>query len=399
MNLTKKIKQAKKILIVGHVRPDGDCLGAGLALYRLAQKSGTQAELVYDSDLPFHYSFMQYYDCINKASLSDYDLLIIVDCGDRFRMGKYAEFLGKVHSIQFDHHISNDGFADENYVYPYRSSTCEILSEILLDEDAVDSEMATLLYVGLSTDTGHFMHNNVTSAVFSLAAKLMEKGADAYNVNCALYRSRTWEKTKLIGKAIQSMKFFGDGSYLNERKRRLGCISEVVLTAEHRNAPLGAVISAVKRNGDRKGHSEQRVLFGKREKARIGVIRAIVCARGKLRKAVFQCPFFIHRSVTAVRRDRQLAPEHIMVGMRFAYRSARSGLYIRRNDDVVDSRGSAGEGDKAVRAVIYERAVAERVEFAEILGVEIRREYVCAAVVEHPAQLAELHAAQLARFI
>ena len=90
MNLTKKIKQAKKILIVGHVRPDGDCLGAGLALYRLAQKSGTQAELVYDSDLPFHYSFMQYYDCINKASLSDYDLLIIVDCGDRFRMGKYA---------------------------------------------------------------------------------------------------------------------------------------------------------------------------------------------------------------------------------------------------------------------------------------------------------------------
>lgn len=138
-------------------------------------KSGTQAELVYDSDLPFHYSFMQYYDCINKASLSDYDLLIIVDCGDRFRMGKYAEFLGKVHSIQFDHHISNDGFADENYVYPYRSSTCEILSEILLDEDAVDSEMATLLYVGLSTDTGHFMHNNVTSAVFSLAAKLMEK--------------------------------------------------------------------------------------------------------------------------------------------------------------------------------------------------------------------------------
>lgn len=212
MNLTKKIKQAKKILIVGHVRPDGDCLGAGLALYRLAQKSGTQAELVYDSDLPFHYSFMQYYDCINKVSLSDYDLLIIVDCGDRFRMGKYAEFLGKVHSIQFDHHISNDGFADENYVYPYRSSTCEILSEILLDEDAVDSEMATLLYVGLSTDTGHFMHNNVTSVVFSLAAKLMEKGADAYNVNCALYRSRTWEKTKLIGKAIQSMKFFGDGS-------------------------------------------------------------------------------------------------------------------------------------------------------------------------------------------
>lgn len=212
MNLTKRIKQAKKILIVGHVRPDGDCLGAGLALYRLAQKSGTQAELVYDSDLPFHYSFMPYFDSINKPSLSGYDLLIVVDCGDRFRMGKYADYLGKVYSIQFDHHISNDGFADENYVYPHRSSTCEILSEILLQEGEVDGDIASLLYVGLSTDTGHFMHNNVTEVVFSLAAKLMEKGADAYNINCSLYRSQSVEKTKLMGRAIDSMKFFCDGS-------------------------------------------------------------------------------------------------------------------------------------------------------------------------------------------
>lgn len=212
MKLTDSIKDAKNILIVGHVRPDGDCLGAGLALRRLAKNTGVNADLVYDSDLPDHYSFMPNFDCINKITSDKYDLLIVVDCGDEIRMGKYGKLLKKIKSIQFDHHVTNVGYAQINYVYPEKSSTCEILADMLLPEGLVDQVMADCLYTGLSTDTGHFMHNNVTSNVFQTAAKLIECGAKAYDVNTNLYRAQTTQKTKLIGKAIDSMRFYRNDS-------------------------------------------------------------------------------------------------------------------------------------------------------------------------------------------
>ncbi len=211
MELIDSIRAAHKILIVGHMRPDGDCLGAGLALYRLVTNEGRTAEVVYDSDLPEHYAFLTDFGVINNET-DGHDLLLIVDCGDELRMGRYHKLLKKVKSIQFDHHITNNGFADVNYVYPEKSSTCEILADILLPEAKVDKAMASYLYVGLSTDTGHFMHNNVTQNVFDTASKLMALGAQAYNINMALYRSKTVNKTMLIGRAIKSMRFFKDNS-------------------------------------------------------------------------------------------------------------------------------------------------------------------------------------------
>ena len=213
MELIDSIRAAQKILIVGNMRPDGDCLGAGLALYHLALNEGKKADIVYDSDLPEHYEFLPDFDIINKYTGSPYDLLLIVDCGDDLRMGKYIKQLKRVtKSIQFDHHITNNNFAAVNYVYPEKSSTCEILADLLLPEGLVDKTIASYLYIGLSTDTGHFMHNNVTQNVYETAAKLLACGADAYNLNIKLYRSNTINKTKLIGHAIKSMKFFMDNT-------------------------------------------------------------------------------------------------------------------------------------------------------------------------------------------
>ena len=212
MNLIDSIKEANKILIVGHVRPDGDCLGAGLALRRLAVNQGKIADVVYDSDLPMHYSFLPDFDTINKPTCDSYDLMIVVDCGDEQRMGKYNKLLKKIKSIQFDHHITNHGFASVNFVNHAKSSTCEILCDVLLPLGKVDEVMASCLYTGLSTDTGHFMHNNVTQNVFDVAGKLLACGASAYQINAHLYRSKSINKTMLIGRAIKSMRFYVDNS-------------------------------------------------------------------------------------------------------------------------------------------------------------------------------------------
>lgn len=210
MELIDSIKSANRILIVGHMRPDGDCLGAGLALYTLAKNEGKTADVVYDSDLPEHFSFLPDYGIINSMSSGPYDLLLVVDCGDEPRMGKYSKLLKNTKSIQFDHHITNNGFCKVNYVYPEKSSTCEILADLLLPTGKVDATIATYLYIGLSTDTGHFMHNNVTQNVFDDVSKLIGCGAESYKMNMALYRSKTIKKTKLMGCAIKSMRFFLD---------------------------------------------------------------------------------------------------------------------------------------------------------------------------------------------
>lgn len=213
MELIDEISNAEKILIVGHMRPDGDCLGAGLALYRLALNMGKRADVAYDSDLPERFMFLPDFNVINKQQIYDgYDLLIVVDCGDELRMGKYTKYLKKVKSILIDHHITNKGFATINYVRSEKSSTCEIIADLLLPEGVVDALIASYLYVGLSTDTGHFMHNNVTSNVFDTASKLATLGAKIYDINIELYRSKTIEKTMLIGRAINSMRFFCDNS-------------------------------------------------------------------------------------------------------------------------------------------------------------------------------------------
>ena len=134
MNLIDSIKSAKNILIVGHVRPDGDCLGAGLALKRLANNEGVNADVVYDSDLPKHYEFMHDFDAINNPTTELYDLLIVVDCGDELRMGKYSKLLKKLKSIQFDHHITNN-----NRLFPSNTQSFSLhhfLPEIILSNAA-----------------------------------------------------------------------------------------------------------------------------------------------------------------------------------------------------------------------------------------------------------------------
>lgn len=201
------LDSAQKILIVGHVRPDGDCLGAGLALKLLAAKFDRTADFLCDSALPEHYRFLPGFDTVNVKTCDDYDLLVTVDCADESRLGCYGELLRRVESVNIDHHITNTGFGSINIVKEY-SSTCEILSELLSARGQLDQTMASLLYVGMSTDTGHFAHNNTNARVLRNAAMLLDFGFDAYQIVKNLYRSNSLAKTKLIGTAIESMRFF-----------------------------------------------------------------------------------------------------------------------------------------------------------------------------------------------
>ena len=213
-----QINAAKSILIVCHVRPDGDTLGSGLALYSLCSALKKPVDIVTDSSIPPQYGFMPNIDAVNNPKSKKYDLAIVVDCADSDRMGKYIGYAKSAFCINIDHHKTNDYFGKINVVVPTASSTCEVVFDILDSENVFDSsfgldavtlkKIATCLLTGLSTDTGHFMHSSVNHKVLSVASTLSGFGADIHYIANCIYRSDSKTRLLVLGHALSKLRFF-----------------------------------------------------------------------------------------------------------------------------------------------------------------------------------------------
>ncbi len=207
--ILEEIEHAQTILICGHVRPDGDCLGSAFALREYCLGLGKSADVCSPSPMPESYKFMRQSEKFNVLSRKTYDLFIAVDCATQDRIGKMEGFFRSApRTVCIDHHEGHEGFADVNLVKNYASSTCEIVFDLLEPTGKITREIANYLYIGLSTDTGHFMHSNTDSKVMYTAYRLSCLGAECHNIATELYRSRSRNKTMLIAKSIEAMRFF-----------------------------------------------------------------------------------------------------------------------------------------------------------------------------------------------
>ncbi len=207
------LKNSKNIAVTCHVRPDGDAVGSGLALCLALNKAGKKAYMLCEDGIPERLKILPAtHDTYNDipVPLETLDLFVSVDAADLSRIGiferRFASFKGK--TVNIDHHISNPGFAQYNYVLPGSTATCEILPEILCAAGLeIDKEVADLLAMGLLTDSGNFSHGDVTAKTFSVAAMLREKGADFCNIGYEMFTRQTKGRAELYGKAINGMRF------------------------------------------------------------------------------------------------------------------------------------------------------------------------------------------------
>lgn len=177
------LSQANKVLVITHINPDGDALGAltatGLALGQL----GKRATLVCDDRVSERFRFLPLADQVQKAPTAnvDYDLIVAVDCGDELRMGRaYADLPEpRPKVINIDHHITNTEFGAINLIDPQAASTTEILYQLFTELGlTVTADMALSLLTGLVTDTLGFRTVSVTARTLEIAGALMEAGAD-----------------------------------------------------------------------------------------------------------------------------------------------------------------------------------------------------------------------------
>ncbi len=210
--ILEAIDRAKSVLIIGHIRPDGDCLGSAFALREYCLRRGKSADVGSPTPIPDAYMFVRNSEVFNKITRRSYDLFIAVDCGSRDRIGRFEGYYRSAReTVWIDHHEGHNGFGKYNLVDPTASSTCELIFDLLDPVKAITPDIATYLYLGLSTDTGHFMHGNTTPKVLYTAYKLSSYGAKCHELAVELYRTRSREKTDLIAKSIETLRFYMDG--------------------------------------------------------------------------------------------------------------------------------------------------------------------------------------------
>ncbi len=211
--ILKAVENSNNILVCGHIRPDGDCIGSALAVSALCQRLGKSAVAVCDADKPVGFSFLPDYDRFGAFDANaKYDLFIAVDTANAKRLGAYKEVLDRAeNSIDIDHHPTNEKYGKINHIDPAAASTCSIVFELFEDTGLIDTDIAEMLYTGLSTDTGHFMHSNTDAIVFETAAKLCGYNLDIAAINHRLYCQKSINRVKLAARAMGGIKLYGGG--------------------------------------------------------------------------------------------------------------------------------------------------------------------------------------------
>jgi phosphoesterase RecJ-like protein len=211
--IKNKIDQAKDIAIICHIRPDGDTVGAGLALSNYIKSLGKKCVVYCDDVMPAKYAFLKGFEAISAGEASEkHDLVICVDCSDLKRTGNYENFVSKhKNTINIDHHISNENFALINYVEDI-SSTCEIIYKILKAFKAPpDRDTYICIYCGLSSDTGNFSHSNTTYKSFETAASLAKVIGNIDFINQKIYKEIPLCRLRLLAETLKSLQLFADG--------------------------------------------------------------------------------------------------------------------------------------------------------------------------------------------
>lgn len=199
--------------IAGHIRPDGDCVGSCLATYNYIKQYFPQIEvMLYLEEIPNKFKFLLGADEIVHSIEKEkvYDLFIAQDCGDAERLGSAAElFANAKKTICIDHHISNDNFADVNYIFPKASSTSELVFG-LIGEENMTKEIAECIYLGIVHDTGVFQYSCTSSKTMEIAGKLMEQGINYTKIIDDTFYTKTFEQNQILGKALLSCRRYAD---------------------------------------------------------------------------------------------------------------------------------------------------------------------------------------------
>lgn len=225
---------AENILIFPHIMADGDTLGSSVALYLALKEIGKKPCIIMDEEIPSNLSFFIPKHYVHQYVEDDFkpDLIVAVDCSDFERVGIRKEYMiNTLNTLNIDHHKTNTLFASCNFVDYEAAATGEVIYSIIKSlKISISKEIATALYVAISTDTGSFKYDNTTPRTHLIASELLSCGVNLNQATTELYQRQPVYKMKLMAEALNTLEFHYGGklgiiSVTNKAMQKVGANS------------------------------------------------------------------------------------------------------------------------------------------------------------------------------
>ncbi|WP_409969798.1 DHH family phosphoesterase [Bengtsoniella intestinalis] len=203
------LQEVDNILILTHIRPDGDTIGSASGLCEGLRSAGKTAYLLPNPELTR--SVSPYALPYHAPSDFTPDFVVSCDIASLQLLPKNATVYADKIDLAIDHHPSFEGFGKQYIVRPKAAACAEIVYDIVCALGKLTPEMALPLYLGISTDTGCFVYTNTTARTHEIAWKLMQTGCNVADLNKAFFRTKSRKQMQLEGAMLDTMTFHDEG--------------------------------------------------------------------------------------------------------------------------------------------------------------------------------------------
>lgn len=207
------LRVSAPVIIVGHARPDGDSIGSVMAMALALRAAGRQVRTLCSDPAPPSFAAFPHSDTLEITRDVDATgaMVVVMETGTLVRTGiSGLETASSV--VNIDHHLGNTGYGAVNWYDEGAAACVEMVADAI---DAIgipwSADIATYLYLGLSTDTGSFRHSHITARSFELARRCVLAGADPVRIGQIAYDSFSLGRVRLIGELLHGMQLEADG--------------------------------------------------------------------------------------------------------------------------------------------------------------------------------------------
>lgn len=233
--IAEALKGADEILVASHVRPDGDALGSTLAFTLWLKSLGKKVTAWNQDGVTGKYQYLPCHKLVAQPEMParKFDAVVALDNSVKNRLGTVVNSIASTGVfINIDHHVSNEGYGDLNYIDPSAPATGQIIYEFFKDQDIeITPDMAANLFAAISTDTGSFQYSGTDERTFAAAGALVAAGFEVGDFSRQMYDSQPRRRLDLLRHALNEAKFACDGTIASfslslETVAKLGVLPE-----------------------------------------------------------------------------------------------------------------------------------------------------------------------------
>ncbi len=219
----RHIRQAKSVLLIGHISPDADALASLGAMQEIFNQLGARTYSFAENKPARDYDFIPHSQAVTSTAPQDlgaFDLIVVLDCGSLARTGlgerigqlisgqKIGSISRRPYIIELDHHEPQDSYADLEIRLPDQASTTAVIYKLLKSEGmTINRAIADCILIGLLSDTGHFLYTNSSREALAVAAEMLNCGASLPKIISGTVHNKSFDSLKAWGRAMENMDF------------------------------------------------------------------------------------------------------------------------------------------------------------------------------------------------